>query len=111
MTNIVLNSPVCRDCSDYGYTAGGGAPSGTVPMGPGVVIMDRGKISLTAGVARAVAFSQISVIDATKWAFAGLPVCYDATEEVEYQITNKTGTGFTVTAAKDSTFEYAAVKL
>jgi len=80
-------------------------------MGPGVVIMDRGKISLAAGVASAVTFTHISAIDATKWAFAGLPVCYDATEEVEYGITNKTGTGFTVTAAKDSTFEYAAVKI
>lgn len=109
---MILNNPSCADCSDYGYTPGTGAPSGVVPSGPGETIKDAGRITLTANVARAVTFTQISVINSTKWAFAGLPVCYNSlNESVGYEITNKTGTGFTVTAMEDSTFEYMAVKI
>jgi hypothetical protein len=109
---MILNNPNCPDCADYGYSAGTGAPTGAVPMGPGETIKDAGRVSLVAGVAKAIAFTQISVINSTRWAFAGVPTCYNSSNEsIGYEITNKTGTGFTVTAMEDSTFEYMCVKI
>lgn len=109
---MILNKPTCYKCSDYGYTPGEGAPTGSVPSGPGETIKDAGRITLTADTPRVVLFTQISVIDESKWIFAGLPTCYDSNNEgVGYEITNKTGTGFTVTAIADSTFEYTCIKI
>ncbi len=114
MTNIVLNSANCLKCSDYGFSPGTGAPTGAVPMGPGVIIQDAGRIYLTANVPKAVLFTQISVIDSTKWIFDGLPINTDPTDNstVSFEITSKTGTGFTVTSIDyDSIFEYTCRKL
>lgn len=110
--SIILNSPTCRKCSDYGYAAGTGAPTGVVPSGPGEVISDRGRITLLAGTPHPVLFTQISVLDGTKWVFAGEPICHNSVGvAVNYTISAETGTGFTVTANSDSTFEYVAIKI
>jgi hypothetical protein len=109
---MTLNTPKCYKCSDYGYDLNTGTPHGIVPSGPNEVINDKGPLTLVAGVPYTVLFKQISVINSTKWTFAGLPACYNsANESVGYEITAKTGTGFTVTAMENSTFEFMAVKI
>lgn len=107
MTEI-LNNPMCYDCDAYGV----GAPTGIVPSAPGENIVDKVRVSLTKDVAYPVLFTQISVIDATKWIFQGIPLCYDSDgQQIGHNITNKTGTGFTVTAQEDATFEATCVKI
>ena len=69
-------------------------------------------VTLAAGVPSVVQFAQISVFDATKWVFSGIPNCKDnAGNYINFTVSAKTGTGFTVTADHDSSFEYTAVKL
>lgn len=95
-------------CADYGFTP---PTTGPVPSGPGTIIMDKGKITLVKDTPKAVLFTQISVLNATQWIMPTAS-CYDAANfGVGYEITNKTGTGFTVTASEDSTFEYICVKI
>lgn len=99
-----MNSPTCYNCADYTITPGS--------FTPGSNNEDKGRITLAAGVPYAVTFVRISVLNATKWMFRGLPLCYNsANENIGYEIINKTGTGFTVTAMEDSTFEYNAVRI
>ena len=113
---MILNVPKCYNCSDYGYTAGAGAPTGVVPSGPGEIIKDTGPVQLVANVPKTILFKQISVINDTKWTFAGLPACNNAANEgVPWEITAKTGTGFTVVAygseGEIMTFLFMAIKI
>ena len=75
-------------------------------------ITDRGRVSLLAGIPKLITFANISVLTASSWVFAGVPTCYSAGNEgIGYDITLRTGNGFTVTALEDSTFEYMCVKI
>lgn len=101
---MTMNAPTCYNCADYELTPGSFAPGSNSE--------DKGRITLQAGVPYPVTFTRISVLNATKWIFAGEPLCYDATnEKLPYAITNKTGTGFTVTSDYDATFEYTCKRL
>lgn len=107
MTEI-LNNPMCYDCDAYGL----GAPTGIVPSAPGELIADKGKITLVKDVPKVVSFKNISVLNGDLWIFFGIPTCYNsANEGIGHTIYNKTGTGFTVVADENSTFDYTAVKL
>jgi hypothetical protein len=99
-----MNQPTCYNCADYELTPGSFAP--------GANSEDKGRITLDAGVPYPVTFARISVLNATKWIFAGTPLCYNsANENIGFEITNKTGTGFTVTAIENATFEYICKRL
>jgi hypothetical protein len=99
-----MNSPTCYSCADFEISPGAYTPGNNNE--------DKGRITLVAGVPYAVLFVRISVLDATKWIFRGIPSCYNANNEaVGFEITSKTGTGFTVTAMDNCTFEYNCVKI
>ena len=101
---MTMNKPTCYACSDYQLTPGG--------FVPGANNQDKGRLTLVANVPQDVTFARISVLDATKWIFVGVPLCYNSDNAtVGFEITAKTGTGFTVTAMEDSTFEYKAERI
>lgn len=101
---MIMNAPTCLDCEDYQLTPGAFAPGSNNE--------DKGRVTLQAGVAYTVTFTRISVLTAANWIFRGIPSCYNAAGEmVGHEITNKTGTGFTVTALEDSTFEFNCVRI
>lgn len=101
---MIMNEPTCYACSDYELTPGS--------FVPGSNSEDRGRITLVAGVAYPVTFTRISVLNSSKWIFAGQPLCYNSNNEsIGFEITSKTGTGFTVTAMENATFEYICKRL
>ena len=111
MADIILNDPKCKVCADYGYTPGSGTPSGIVPSGPGVVIMDKGPVNLLANVNNWVPFSQISVLNETGWTFSGVPWAHNESGIVEFEITSRLGTGFYVNPVADCVIEFTAIKI
>lgn len=70
-----------------------------------------GTAQLTEGVTLPINFST-SYPDGTAWTFTGKPFCYDADgNEVGYTITNRTKSGFSITAVADSTVEFHTKKV
>ena len=105
---MILKDPDCPKCSDYGYVIGLGT---VVPSGPGDMIKDAFKVSLLANIPMRVSFKNISVLNGSKWIFAGMPLCYDSSNaSIPWEVTDKDGTGFTVVADSDATFEGMCVK-
>lgn len=101
---MIMNAPNCYTCADYQLTPGSFAPGSNNE--------DKGRITLLAGVAYPVTFLRISVLTSANWIFRGIPLCYNSNNGVVgHEITNKTGTGFTVTAEENATFEYNAVRI
>ncbi len=99
-----MNKPTCYSCEDYQLTPGSFAP--------GTNNEDKGRITLLAEVPYPVTFVRISVLTSANWIFRGIPLCYNTENGiVGHEITNKTGTGFTVTAMENATFEYNAVRI
>lgn len=99
---IVLNTPTCRPCA--GDTP---ANSGVAPYHK----VDAGRLTLVADVPQTVAFTNIRTASASGWVMPKAESLGLDGAGVPFDITAKTGTGFTVTAVADCTFEYFCIKI
>jgi hypothetical protein len=76
------------------------------------VNMDAIKINLTKDVPYPVTFQVIEAASANNWMFTGVPLCNDTSgQSIGYSITDKTATGFTVTAIEDSVFNALVIQI